>query len=254
MISVARLNEPSILTKKEALWTKKLLKQLPSTNTKYDDYGHKKIRAVLKEIFGEKCAYCEGKFTANSAPRVEHFRPKAKYPRLAYTWTNLLQVCERCNGHKLDYFPLGIEGPEINLDKFDLDDEAIYLAFRDQYDAVYHIDNTHKKDALLIDPCEDNPDSFFEFGEAKIGSKTFRGKLMCILCGLNRPELVEARRDIIDDIDHTIVMYNLSRAVPDSPEEKLNIAKLRKLSAKDAPFSACARAYIVKQGLRHLLI
>jgi uncharacterized protein (TIGR02646 family) len=253
MISVARLDEPSILTEKKALWTENLLKQLPTKKAKYDDYGHKAIRATLKEMFGEKCAYCEGKFTANSAPRVEHFRPKAKYPRLAYTWANLLQACERCNGHKLDYFPLGIEGEEINLDKFDLDDEAIYLAFRDQYDAVYHIDNTDKDNALLIDPCKDNPDDFFDFGEAKIGSKTFRGKLMCILCGLNRAQLVEARRDIIDDIDHTIVMYNLSREVPDSLEEKLNIAKLRKFSAKDAPFSACARAYIVKQGLGRLL-
>jgi hypothetical protein len=40
---------------------------------------------------------CTGSIT------VEHFRPKARYPRLAYEWDNLRLMCGTLNGRKSDY-------------------------------------------------------------------------------------------------------------------------------------------------------
>lgn len=69
----------------------------------------------LKEIYKNKCAYCE---KLCYYPRVEHFRPKGRviglqplrhgYYWLCYEWTNLLPACHECNSieAKGDKFPI----------------------------------------------------------------------------------------------------------------------------------------------------
>jgi uncharacterized protein (TIGR02646 family) len=64
------------------------------------------FKPVLKTLAemsgsGQPCMFCD----SNEATDVEHYRPKAVYPKLALTWDNLLWGCANCNRHKGDHFP-----------------------------------------------------------------------------------------------------------------------------------------------------
>lgn len=64
--------------------------------------------AGRKQIWDQqhhKCAYCEAPYLRRSAP-IEHYRPKAIYWWLAWSWDNLLQICGTCNTVKRDHFDL----------------------------------------------------------------------------------------------------------------------------------------------------
>lgn len=50
---------------------------------------------------GERCMFCTG----SESSQVEHYRPKAVFPELAFDWSNYLWVCGRCNHLKSDRFP-----------------------------------------------------------------------------------------------------------------------------------------------------
>jgi hypothetical protein len=86
-------------------------------------YGSQETKLALYRAQQEKCAWCERLTDFSSAP-VDHYRPKdgawrnlpdekrrvdqSHYWWLAWTWSNLLFSCARCNdqGHKANYFPL----------------------------------------------------------------------------------------------------------------------------------------------------
>jgi uncharacterized protein (TIGR02646 family) len=61
------------------------------------------VRTALGEMSGpgERCMFCSG----SEASQVEHFRPKAVFPRLAMSWNNFLWACGVCNQSKGDRFP-----------------------------------------------------------------------------------------------------------------------------------------------------
>ncbi|AEI67211.1 hypothetical protein [Corallococcus macrosporus] len=86
-------------------------------------YNSRATKQALYLAQHEKCAWCERQMDFSSSP-VEHYRPKdgawrhlpGQKPRidkghywwLAWSWSNLLFSCSRCNdrGHKANYFPL----------------------------------------------------------------------------------------------------------------------------------------------------
>lgn len=86
-------------------------------------YGTPRTKKALFHAQQGKCAWCERRTDFSSAP-VEHYRPKdgawrnlpkepvrmdeGYYWWLAWSWSNLLFSCVRCNdaGHKANYFPL----------------------------------------------------------------------------------------------------------------------------------------------------
>ncbi|MFO0589647.1 MAG: retron system putative HNH endonuclease [Polyangiaceae bacterium] len=62
------------------------------------------IRAYLKALQGERCAYCEADISL-SGSHVEHFCPKGhpKYRHLTFEWSNLYWSCDEkdsCGHHK----------------------------------------------------------------------------------------------------------------------------------------------------------
>jgi uncharacterized protein (TIGR02646 family) len=63
---------------------------------------HKEAIAAMSH---DKCVYCEGPINALGAQHVEHFRPKALFPSLAYEWTNYFVGCAGCNRAKSDKWP-----------------------------------------------------------------------------------------------------------------------------------------------------
>jgi uncharacterized protein (TIGR02646 family) len=76
------------------------------------------IKWTLKQIYYEKCAYCES-YIKNDFGEIEHFRPKNSsknedtkcdksysYYWLSFSWSNLIPSCKRCNGKKSNCFDI----------------------------------------------------------------------------------------------------------------------------------------------------
>jgi uncharacterized protein (TIGR02646 family) len=59
---------------------------------------------ALRQMSGrrERCMYCLDSHGCD----IEHFRPKARYPRRMFDWSNLLLCCTECGRYKGDRFPL----------------------------------------------------------------------------------------------------------------------------------------------------
>jgi uncharacterized protein (TIGR02646 family) len=82
-----------------------------------DRYKLDDIRSRLIEIYNGKCAFCEQKVEQY---HVEHYRPKAIYYWLAFSWDNLMLSCPTCNQYKRMNFeiagtPVSFINNEINL-------------------------------------------------------------------------------------------------------------------------------------------
>ncbi|HRI71842.1 MAG TPA: hypothetical protein PK156_46735 [Polyangium sp.] len=63
-----------------------------------------------------RCMFCED----NSGYQVEHFWPKAIFPKLTFEWLNFLYACGQCNGKKSDRFAVyAPNGDVIEIKKSD---------------------------------------------------------------------------------------------------------------------------------------
>ncbi len=63
-----------------------------------------KALSVLQQMMGERqrCMYCLDSHGSD----IEHFRPKALYPKRMFKWRNLLLCCGECGRIKGDRFPM----------------------------------------------------------------------------------------------------------------------------------------------------
>lgn len=63
-----------------------------------------KALSVLQRMMGERqrCMYCMDSHGSD----IEHFRPKAVYPKRMFKWRNLLLCCSECGRLKGNRFPL----------------------------------------------------------------------------------------------------------------------------------------------------
>jgi uncharacterized protein (TIGR02646 family) len=186
MIFVQRVEKPECLKKEEIVWLeayklaheawsnehdeeqKKLLKKVKDTAE--NKYRHPQISNALKTMFKAKCAFCESKIDHISYQNIEHFFPKVDYPEKCFDWNNLLAACGVCNSpaYKGTKFPVTTLGDTI------------------------------------INPCEDQPDDFFEFAIeaddnsptgfiAKVLPKNERAEITEETLGLNRIPLLKMR-------------------------------------------------------------
>lgn len=171
MIKVHRAPEPAILEHNHASWTQALLNAPTDFEKRRVEkkYRHKEIKNALVAMFHSKCAYCESKISHIEYGHIEHFRPKSRFQKLTFVWTNLLLSCPVCNGSEFK----GQKYPE----------EA--------------------DGGPLINPCDDNPEEHFEFVfdfEARLTTvvgKTARGKITEETIGLNRHDLRTYRTKMI---------------------------------------------------------
>lgn len=75
----------------------------------------REMRRLLTEMAPgvSHCMYCEN----SEATDIDHFRPKARYPRLAFRWENHLLACSACNSnYKRDEFPRDKNGRRLLID------------------------------------------------------------------------------------------------------------------------------------------
>lgn len=250
MIKITRLSKPTILQENEVSWTEEVcrarkayyqdLKKFrqgtlsekplyPQAKKSY--YAHKQIKTSLQTMFGRKCAYCESHITAVSYPHVEHFRPQSIYPKLAYHWDNLLLACTVCNSsYKRNQFPL-VDGrhPVKN------EDEPCSLDDSDNH--------------LLVNPCLDDPEQFFIFEDEYIVCRNERATVTRDVCGLNRDDLNDARRQLLPAIETIAKAYKAADRDGRIQEKNKFAHTLKKYIASSAPYVAMTRSKLKAMGV-----
>jgi uncharacterized protein (TIGR02646 family) len=211
-----------------------------------DIYRHESVKAALRQAQHDKCAFCESKFAHAGYGDVEHFRPKAGYCQregdplrrpgyywLAYEWSNLFFSCQLCNQRfKRNLFPLR------NARK----------RARSHHEAV------EQEKPLLIDPGRTDPAAFLGFREevteAIRGNRV--GRTTIEVLGLNRPELVEARRQRLQPIRLLLRSRHYFALGPSTPEVEQHIedidAQLLSLTRDEAEYAAMMRALLDVSG------
>jgi uncharacterized protein (TIGR02646 family) len=205
MIRVTRGHAPDVLTRDQARWLKELKrartrKQLERALSRYQ---HEDVKNALVALFHGKCAYCESYIRHVDYGHIEHYRPKSKYRRLAFRWSNLVLACGICNGkeYKSDHFPLKAQG------------------------------------GPLINPCAEEPSKHlaFEYDQvarlASVRGKTKRGETTQRTLGLNREDLRTYRSKYI-----TRLWFIAQRASTD-PEARILIEEA---ASESEPYSAFA--------------
>jgi uncharacterized protein (TIGR02646 family) len=151
-------------------------------------YAAPAVLTQLRTMFNDKCAYCESPPGQSQVASVDHFRPRAgaldvdgayhadHYWWLAYEWTNLLLVCPDCSRRKGARFP--VTGPRAR-----------------QRESGGRLGN---EKAQILDPCSDDPEAHFVYGEdGFVSSGTEAGKTTIEVLALNRWWLTLARADAL---------------------------------------------------------
>jgi uncharacterized protein (TIGR02646 family) len=206
MIHLTKIAAPQILVQQTAKWTAELLAAIAG-GTKLSDarkarYNHPDIKQALLQETHGKCAYCESKLRHITYGDIEHIIPKAVEPARTYEWINLTTACDICNTEKSNE-----EG--------------------------------------LVDPYIDDPEQIhFRFMGPMItivpGSEP--AKLTLTLLKLNRPELMEKRKERVEDLGRRLEEII---ATKDETTRRILIKALVESEAADnAEFAACVRAYI----------
>ena len=110
MKNVSRAPTPPSLKANGARWRRELLQELDRCERSgdrprralIDRYRQSDVLEALFDMYNGCCCYCEGPVGEQSYSRIEHRRPKSKFPEETFEWNNLHLVCEICNTKKLD--------------------------------------------------------------------------------------------------------------------------------------------------------
>lgn len=77
----------------------------------------KRVKKNIGDMSRGFCVYCQSHVVSNQAGHVEHYRPKALFPSLAYEWGNYFLSCEKCNLAKGNKWPAKHEGSYVRPDQ-----------------------------------------------------------------------------------------------------------------------------------------
>ena len=164
-------------------------------------------RALLGAQF-DKCCYCERKMGASSPGDIEHYRPKKRvrqdmaskeekrgYYWLAYSWSNLLVACEKCNREwKRTQFPLA--KPERR--------------------ARCHHDRIEEEEPLIVHPALEDPRRHIRFRKDVPEGLTLVGITTIRVLGLaSRAELVDVRVKKFRQLARLLEGYEISKLTAD---------------------------------------
>lgn len=175
MIRVMRTDMPKSLAEKGEKWTKELLEQIQKKNgyTNVDEkyrnkYRRADVQQSLREMYHDKCCYCEGLTGIQDYSAIEHMKPRSKFPELTYEWDNLHLCCTVCNGSK---------------------------------------SNRWDEQNPIVDPTKDNPNNFLLFNgvTGMVDYKNERGKTTVDHAELNRDNLVQDRLKVIHMLEFMLM-------------------------------------------------
>ena len=208
MIKLTKLQEPQVLKDNADKWTKELMAYVNS-GSKIPDavknrYNNLEIKETLKHETHCKCMYCESYISVVSPEHIEHYHPQSLYPKKTFEWENLGLSCPWCNIKKNDKFDE--EYPPIN-------------------------------------PYYEDPNSFFISLGTMIVHKpgNIRAEISENLFDLNRPELLECRKNAINSVSLLLDRY---RTTSNPTLKKILRDNIEKEMADEKPYAMCIRAYI----------
>ncbi|TPN82562.1 hypothetical protein FJ987_16465 [Mesorhizobium sp. CU2] len=149
------------------------------------------LQESLNDLFEGRCAYCESQVEGGGLAPLEPHRPlefaqssdgttdQFYYTWLTYDWDNMLWACHRCKRHKENRF--FVEG------------ERGYLG-----ESVAKL--RENENALLLDPCFDDPATHLEFlPDGKVTGLTPQGHSTIKMLALDREELTSARSKAVGE-------------------------------------------------------
>ena len=256
MIRVKRPEPPQILKDKSKTWNNQAIKAVekavdkgekPKYEWNSDWYGHEEVREALRELFHDKCAYCESRIRHITWDQVEHYRPKKGYGKnpkhlkkpgyywLGYTWTNLLLSCPRCNQPPGKANQSPVKGKRARRPTDDVSLER----------------------PLLLDPTRDDPAQHLACdlttGMLVERNESARGRATIDICKLNRDELVDERREVITLLGQNRSLVQVCAEFisdPAAKQEALDKLKEQKgrLTADTAQYLAVVRAFFAEEG------
>lgn len=210
MINLTKGAEPNILRDNKTAWTNELLghiargEKIPKSLA--SNYNQTEVKEALKIESKNKCMYCESNVSHVAHEHIEHIKPKAqnKFPELTFEWSNLGLACPVCNMNK---------GAE--------------------YD----------NDTPFINPYVDDPvDNFIAMGHFIYNKPNRpRAELTNRTIKLNRPELIEKRKERIESIIRLIERYHsmAEGALKEALLEEINLE-----IAEDKPYSMCSKSIV----------
>jgi len=174
----------------------------PDPNALITNYKAAVNKAALQQACFDKCMYCESKIPQTYFGDVEHIRPKAKFPTLEFSWENLGYVCARCNGAK---------------------------------------SNEWNDAAPLVDPFGEDPSTHLVgVGPLVIHrNSSARGEYTEKLLKLNRPDVVERRKERIDQI---VNLIDKAARTGDAHLRALIMQEVQRELADDREYAMVARA------------
>src|SRR6202451_2929259 len=147
-------------------------KDVRPAHARIDSRLFRGFKNALRELFHNKCAYCESSLHASFGD-IDQFRPARIYWWLFYDWDNMLLSCRVCNVAKADRFPIAGELAKPPARGAELSAEQ----------------------PVLLDPCTDHPEEHLVFKEmGDVVGLTDRGLVTIDVLQLNRSPLIEARR------------------------------------------------------------
>lgn len=213
MIGLKKIAKPQILVDEGGQWTEEVMSNvyngLEIPNASINRYRHPEIKEQVKVETSEKCIYCESKVSHTYPGDIEHIIPKSKYPRLAFTWSNLTYVCFWCNNNKRAF--LSRETPLLNPYKDDIKEHL--RAF--------------------------GPILFHTNGSA-------RGELTHKKIKLNRKELRDRRFDAISDLQNLLDKY-IRETDPDLKDILKN--ELFEMADKQKEYAFFMQQYLEDNGI-----
>lgn len=102
-------------------WAEKLNNNKKASFTwhRHNKKGRKELEKALCSMTDNHCSFCDSyPMGARLKPTIEHFRPKSKFPELAYQWENLFMACFLCQ-EKGDAFSEMLLKPDEESYSFD---------------------------------------------------------------------------------------------------------------------------------------
>ena len=166
-------------------------------------------KEALRKSTSGKCMYCESKMEPISYAHVEHIKPKSKFPELEFEWTNLGFSCQICNTNK-----------------------------GSKYDETLH----------FVNPYDEVPEVYLVFLGFYVFPKkgSERGEYTINEIDLNRPGLIDRRKDKLEEIDKFI---KSAKRTSNQSLRKKAIEELKKYAETDKEYSAMIKYMFIAEGI-----
>lgn len=208
-----------------------------SKSFEFEAYKSAGVRAALRRISHEKCAYCESLYAITGRMHVEHYRPKngviigdklvkPGYYWLAADWENLLPSCNNCNTRNWE---------DVN-GELRIVGKGNYFPLVDESKRASSMGEEDNEEPLLLNPfihrSEDHlvftDEGFVKPAENEQGIISLLAKHSIDIYGLQRRHLINARHEQIKQVLADIKVLDLLHrqlSTTDDPDEVLAAIK-----------------------------